>query len=114
MDTTDEGLKPNDVAMILRPIIVEDETWDGSFEILITGVGPATLAEENIRELVNMAMLVATTIPMMEADEGLTDRIMTECTKLYGDPDNVYIGDMTKEDDGSVLTSTSKTIGGVQ
>ena len=114
MDTTEESLKPNDVALILRPIIVEDEQWDGNFEILITGIGPSTMPEENIRELISMAMMVATTIPMMEEDVTLTENIMKECAKLYGEADDVDIQNMLDAEDPMVLTVNSKTIGGMQ
>lgn len=116
MDSTtpDESLRPNDVAMVLRPIITEGEDWDGNFEILITGVGPTTMHEDNIRELISMAMLVATTIPMMEKDVDLTEKIMIECAKLYGEADDVDIRKMIVNDNGMTLTIDSKTIGGMQ
>jgi hypothetical protein len=106
-------MKPNDVAMILRPIIVEGEEWDGGFEVLIAGIGPITMPEDSIRELISMAMLVATTIPMMESDVELTEKIMTECAKVYGDADDVDIQNMTSVEDGLSLTIDSKTVGGV-
>jgi len=56
---------------------------------------------------------VATTISMMEEDVDLTEKIMTECAKLYGDADDVDIQTMTAPEEGSLLTLTSKTIGGV-
>lgn len=114
MDAPEESLRPNDVAMVLRPITVANEPWDGSFEILITGIGPATMPEDNIRELISMAMLVATTIPMMEGDVDLTEKIMVECAKLYGDADDIDIQKMINEDKGHVLTYESKTVGGMQ
>ena len=114
MDAPEESLRPNDVAMVLRPITVANEPWDGSFEILITGIGPATMPEDNIRELISMAMLVATTIPMMEGDVNLTEKIMIECAKLYGEADDIDIQKMITEDSGHVLTANSKTIGGMQ
>jgi len=114
MDPTREDMKPNDVAMILRPIIVEDEEWDGNFEVFITGAGPVTISEENTRDLISMAMLVATTISMMEEDVDLTEKIMTECTKLYGDADDVDIQTMIATEEGLSLTVNSKTVGGMQ
>ena len=114
MDAPEESLRPNDVAMVLRPILTEGEEWDGNFEILITGVGPTTMPEDSIRELISMAMLVATTIPMMEQDVDLTERIMIECAKLYGEADDVDIQKMITEDSGHVLTANSKTFGGMQ
>ena len=114
MDASEESLRPNDVAMVLRPILTEGEEWDGNFEILITGVGPTTMHEDSIRELISMAMLVATTIPMMEQDVDLTERIMIECAKLYGEADDVDIQKMIVSDTGLTLTVNSKTFGGMQ
>jgi len=51
---------------------------------------------------------------MMEEDEKLTESIMTECAKLYGEADDVDIKNMIESDDGFTLTATSKTIGGMQ
>lgn len=113
MDSTEYPLKPNDVALVLRPIVTEDNEWDGNFEVFITGAGPVTISEENTRDLISMAMLVATTISMMEEDVDLTEKIMTECTKLYGDADDVDIQSMTSAEDGLSLTINSKTVGGV-
>jgi hypothetical protein len=113
MDPTEYPLKPNDVALVLRPIVTDDNEWDGNFEVFITGAGPVTITEENTRDLISMAMLVATTISMMEEDVDLTEKIMTECTKLYGDADDVDIQNMIATEEGLSLTVNSKTVGGV-
>jgi hypothetical protein len=113
MDSTREDMKPNDVAMILRPIIVEGEEWDGGFEVVIAGIGPITMPEDSMRELISMAMLVATTIPMMENDSELTEKIMIECAKVYGDADDVDIQTLTTTEEGLSFTIDSKTVGGV-
>lgn len=114
MDAPDENIKPNDVALILRPIITDNEPWDGHFEILIAGIGPATIAEDSIRELISMAMMIATTIPLMEKDVEFTEKVMTECAKLYGDADDVEIRNMIESEDNNILTLNSKTVGGIQ
>jgi hypothetical protein len=115
MDSTEiDNLQPNDVAMVLRPIRNDDDEWDGSFEILISGVGPVTMPEENVRELISMAMLVATTIPMMEKDSDLTEQIMIECAKFYGEADDVDIAKMLEPSGEFTLTINSKTVGGTQ
>lgn len=114
MDTPDETIKPNDVALVLRPIVVDNEPWDGNFEILIAGIGPSTIPEESIRELISMAMMIATIIPLMEKDVELTEKVMIECAKLYGDADDIDIRNMIKSEDDNVLTLNSKTIGGMQ
>ena len=113
MDSTEYPIKPNDVALVLRPIVTEDNQWDGNFEVFITGAGPVTITEENTRDLISMAMLVATTISMMEEDVDLTEKIMTECAKLYGDADDVDIQNMIATEEGLSLTVNSKTVGGV-
>lgn len=114
MDSTEESLKPNDVAVILRPVLVEGEEWDGNFEVLISGIGPTTMPEENIRELVSMGMLIATTIPMMETDVEFTEKIMIECAKFYGEASDIDLQNMLEPDKGMTLTINSKTIGGMQ
>lgn len=116
MDSTtqEHQLKPNDVTIILRPILTDENEWDGSFEILIAGIGPVTVPEEETRELISMAMLLATVIPMMEQDVSLTERIMIECAKIYGDADDVDIRQMTAKTTLALLTETSETVGGMQ
>lgn len=115
MDSTEYPIKPNDVALVLRPIAIEGEEWNGSFEVFITGAGPVTISEDNIRDLISTAMLVATTISMMEEDVDLTEKIMIECAKLYGDADDVDIQNMIDgTENSSSFTINSKTVGGIQ
>jgi hypothetical protein len=102
----DKPFKPNDVAVILRPIINKDEKWDGDFELMVCAVGPVTLAEEDMQDMVAVATLMATTVPMMEEDKAFTE-------KLYADG-SIDLGDATVVDDTHVLTQYSKTVGGVQ
>jgi hypothetical protein len=110
----DSPIHPNDVAVILRPSFEEGQDWNGNFEIIISGFGPMTMPEENVREMMSMAMLIATVIPMMEKDVKLTERIMEECAKYYGDPESVVINDDDPINDDYVLTVNSKTVGGMQ
>ena len=107
----DSPIHPNDVAIVLRPDYREGEEWNGNFEILISGFGPVTMPEESMRELVSMAMLVATIVPMMEQDQKLTERVTTECAKHYGEPDDVMLGDAN---DDVMLTADTKCVGGMQ
>ena len=110
----DSPIHPNDVAIILRPDYKEGEEWSGNFEILISGFGPVTMPPESIRELISMAMLIATIVPMMEQDEKLTEQVMEACAKYYGEPDAVVVDDNTVIDDDYMLTQWSKTVGGMQ
>jgi hypothetical protein len=81
--------------------------------VVIAGIGPITMPEDSMRELISMAMLVATTIPMMENDSELTEKIMIECAKVYGDADDVDIQTLTTTEEGLSFTIDSKTVGGV-
>jgi hypothetical protein len=109
----DTPVKPNDVVVILRPNFEEEKEWDGCFEILIGGFGPVTMPADNMRELVSMAMLIGTTVQIMEQDAKFTERIMEECAKYYGEPDDV-MDSKAPQDDDFVLTIHTKTVGGMQ
>lgn len=106
-------IKPNDVVVILRPNFEEETEWDGVFEIIIGGFGPVTMPADSIRDLVSMAMLIATTVQMMEKDVDLTERIMAECAEYYGEADDI-IDNLNDTNDEFVLTVHTKTIGGMQ
>lgn len=110
----DTPIYPNDVAVILRPDYKEGTDWNGGFEIIIAGFGPVTMPEDSMRDLVGMAMLIATTVPMMEKDEKLTEQVMTACAEYYGDPDNVMVDSDDVADDGFVLSADTKTVGDMQ
>lgn len=107
MDST--KIRPNDVVVILRPDFKEGQEWRGNFELIIGGYGPVTMPEDSMRDLVSMAMLIATAVPMMEQDIKFTEKMMEMCMKVYGDPDDVMISNV----DGS-LTINTKCIGGMQ
>jgi hypothetical protein len=104
-------IQPNDVVIVLRPDFKEGEDWQGGFEIVIAGIGPVTMPEESMRELVSMAMLIATAVPVMEKDAKFTERLMTECAEHYGEADDVMTSDV---DNDFVLTAHTKTVGGMQ
>lgn len=107
MDST--KIRANDVAIILRPDFEEGQEWKGNFQIIIGGYGPVTLSEDSMRELVSMAMLMATSIPMMEQDVNFTERLMELCMKVYGDADDVMMSDV----DGDFNIET-KCVGSMQ
>lgn len=109
----DKPFKPNDVAVILRPVINADEKWDGDFELMVCAVGPVTLAEEEMQDMIAVATLMATTVPMMEEDKAFTEKLMKKCDEIYADG-KIDLGDSTVVDDTHVLTQYSKTVGGMQ
>ena len=107
MDST--KIEPNDVAIILRPFVEEGKEWNGNFELLIAGYGPFSITEENVRELVSMAMIIASAVPMMESSTEFTEKLMEMCQKIYGEPDDVINSVAT-----GVLASDTKCYGGMQ
>ena len=109
----DHPFKPNDVAVIMRPIMKENGEWNGDFELMVCAVGPVTLKEEDMHDMVGVATLMATTVPMMEEDKSFTEKIMKKCDEIYADGD-IALGDERSVDKTHVLTSYSKTVGGVQ
>jgi hypothetical protein len=109
----DKPFKPNDVAVILRPITNKDEKWDGNFELMVCAVGPVTLPEEDMQDMLAVATLMATTVPMMEDDKAFAEKIMIKCDELYAGG-NIDLGVVTAVDETHVLTQYSKTVGGVQ
>jgi hypothetical protein len=109
----DKPFKPNDVAVILRPITNKDEKWDGNFELMVCAVGPVTLPEEDMQDMIAVATLMATTVPMMEEDKTFAEKIMIKCDELYSDG-SIDLGVVNAVDETHVLTQYSKTVGGVQ
>jgi len=107
------SLKPNDIALILRPTIV-DGVYTNNFQVLVSGFGPLTISEEAINNLIGMATILASVIPHMEEDEKLADKLVEYCGKMFGDVgDFFYNADHDSFGDNS-FTIDTKTVGGVQ
>ena len=109
----DNPFKPNDVAVVMRPSMNDSGEWSGDFELMVCVVGPATLPEENMQDMVGIATLMATTVSIMEEDKSFTARIMKKCDELY-EEGNFGLGDDNAVDNTHVLTAYSKTVGGMQ
>ena len=103
----DPTLKPNDVAVVLRPIIEDGVEWDGSFQLLVNVVGPVTLDEEHMKSLLTVASYLAAAVPLMEESKAFTELLRDRAEQLTGD---VLIGDgMTP-----LLNEDTECEGGVQ
>ncbi len=59
------SLKPNDIALILRPTIV-DGKYTNNFQVLVSGFGPLTISEDDVNNLIGMATILAATVQYME------------------------------------------------
>jgi hypothetical protein len=120
MDTTiggnsmkDTQIKPNDIAVILRPNHKSGVEWDGDFEVLVSGFGPVTMGKEDIDKLIAMGVLLASVFPFMEKNVDIAHQIMEHCNKFYGDVGEVDFDlNHNSFSDEFVLTPDTATIGG--
>ena len=103
----DSPLKPNDVAVVLRPIIEDGVEWDGAFQMLVSVAGPVTLGEEPMRSLMTVASYLAAAVPLMEESKAFTELLRDRAEQLTGD---IVIGDSM----APLLTRNTKCEGGVQ
>jgi len=107
------SLKPNDIALILRPTIV-DGIYQNNFQVLVSGFGPITISEDDVNNLIGMATILASVIPHMEEDDKLANKLVEYCGKMFADVGDIsYNSDHNSFDDGS-FTINTKTIGGIQ
>lgn len=103
----DSPLKPNDVAVVLRPITEDGVEWDGAFQMLVSVAGPVTLGEEPMRSLMTVASYLAAAVPLMEESKAFTELLRDRADQLTGD---VLVGDSMTP----LLTRNTKCEGGVQ
>ncbi len=107
-------VKPNDVAVILRPTI-EDGQWHGSFEVLVSGFGPITLSKEQMDDMIGMGVLLASVVPFMEKHEDVAEQIMEHCNECYSEFGEIsYDPNHNSFGDSFVLTEETITQGGKQ
>lgn len=109
----DNPFKPNDVAVVMRPVMKDDGEWSGEFELMVCVVGPVTLDEEHMQDLVGVGTLMATTVSIMEEDTTFTARILKKCDEIYQEG-KFDLGNERVVDKDHVLTSYTKTVGGMQ
>ena len=105
-------LKPNDVALVLRPHCKDGEAWDGNFQVMISGVGPVTMNEEDFGSLIHIAMVIATSVQLIDEDPALADRFLDKVKERYNQSAIEELDDV--KDAEFVLSKYTKTIGGVQ
>jgi hypothetical protein len=105
-------LMPNDVAVVLRPHYKKGEKWEGSFQVLISGVGPVTMDEEDFGSLVHIGMIIAATVQLIDEDPALADRYLEKVKTIYNQSAIEELEDV--KDAQFVLSKYTKTIGGVQ
>ena len=110
--TSKNKLMPNDVAVVLRPHYKKGEKWEGNFQVMISGVGPVTMDEEDFASLVHIGMVIATTVQLIDEDPALADRFIERVKANYNQSAIEELDDV--KDAEFVLSKYTKTIGGVQ
>lgn len=111
---TELELKPNDVMIIFRPTGIVKGDWDGSYNLLISAIGPLSLSEDDIGKLVSSAMMTAACTKLLETDTVLADRAYKHCEESFGDMDEATTIPMNVYDNEYHLEESTPTIGGVQ
>jgi hypothetical protein len=105
-------LKPNDVAVILRPNVV-DGVWSGSFDVMVSGIGPVTIKDIDMDQMIGMGVMLASVVPLMEHDKEIASQIVEYCNNNYSN-----IGEFElAEEEVEVVTSldiNTRCVGGVQ
>jgi len=100
------------VAVILRPNVA-DGKWVGSYDVMVSGFGPATLSPLEMDQLIGMGIILASVVPLMEHDKEIACQIIDYCNKNYSD-----IGEFEPaEEELEVVTSlaaNTRCVGGVQ
>jgi len=113
-------LQPNDIAVILRPNIGEDKQWDNTFEVIVSGFGPVSISKEAMDDMIGMAVLLASVVPLMESNEEVAKEIMDYCNKFYAhNAANIeynanHNSFHISEEDMEVFNADSVTVGGMQ
>lgn len=110
--TSKNKLMPNDVAVVLRPHYKKGEKWEGNFQVMISGVGPVTMDEEDFTSLVNIGMIIAATVQLIDEDPALADRYLEKVKAIYNQSAIDELDDV--KDAEFVLSKYTKTIGGMQ
>jgi hypothetical protein len=112
MEDLEETLKPNDVAIILRPCIEDNMDWDGSYQVMIGGFGPVSMVEEDMQQLVNMAIVLASVSTLLHSDIDTAEIIMEHCKKFYEEQLDSTMSAIVL--DKETFNLDSKTQGGMQ
>jgi len=112
-----DNLKPNDVAMVLRPNLDEEGDWDGSFVILNSVYGPVTMKQDDLESLMGLCVLVSSVIQYMDDDPEIAEKVMENFSQNYGHTQQDMVATVNRMYEGDVvdeLTTDSFTVGGVQ
>ena len=107
------SLKPNDIALILRPTI-EDDVYTGRFQVLVSGFGPLTISEEATDNLIGMAMILAATVQYMQEDDKLANQLVEYCGKMFADVGEFHYNSDHDSFAEFGFTVNTKTVGGMQ
>ena len=103
-------LEPNDVAVVLRPFIV-DGVWTGGFSVMVSGIGPVTMNTDDMSNMIGMGVLLASVVPLLEKDKDVAEKIMTHCNNEYSDV-GVFEYDSSEVPDS--ISVNTRCVGGMQ
>ena len=105
-------LEPNDVIVVLRPQIIDDQ-WTGGFTVMVSGIGPFTLQPDEASNMIGLGILLASVVPLIESDNEISDKIMTYCNENYSEF-GVFEHDISDVNDTTAISINTKCVGGIQ
>lgn len=110
----DKPFQPNDIAIIFRPSLVDNEEWDGEYQVLISVVGPVTMKQEDFDKMMSVASVVSSTVHLMETDEEMCEAILENYRKFFEEGDNEMLSTSEDYKEDFILKEDTETYGGKQ
>ena len=111
----EQELKPNDVIIILRPTLKNDNDWAGEYTLMLTAIGPLTISVEDAQKLLAAALMIASTASLMEIDSDVAEKVRAHCELTLGVPeDETLIPSQINFEPTYILTEDTPTTGGLQ
>lgn len=110
----DKPFQPNDIAIIFRPALVDNDEWDGEYQVLISVVGPVSMKQEDFDKMMSVASVVSSTVHLMETDQEMCDAILENYKKFFEDEELEMAPTIEDYKEDFVLKEDTETYGGKQ
>tara|TARA_E500000178_G_C16611049_1_gene569071 strand:- start:168 stop:527 length:360 start_codon:yes stop_codon:yes gene_type:complete len=111
-------IEDEDFIIRVRPSVEENGEWTGEIDISIISQPDNPLDDEGYGQLMHFCKMMASTVPIMEADESIRNLVHTYVVEVVDNEDGIDVEleeelGVEKEYDGNVvhLTFNSKTGG---
>lgn len=107
-DHSDRHIQENDFIIRIRPQTINNE-WTGEVDVAIITNDDKNMSDDDYYQILHLTKMVACTIPVMEIDEVLRDRVHDFVMAFEEEEDEISIdndrGKVLKVDDNVVTLS---------